>query len=226
MNAKQNKDSISSPALGAGEDLGLDTTLSALLDGELPAHELDGWLGGSASPASTATQWHAYQLIGESLRGQPPVLPAQSPAQFLAAVQLRLAQEPRATAPAPEEAAAIRHVRGQAANDAVFRWKLLAGVASLAAVMAVSWTVLGTTAGSPTSTTSPQLALMGPAAVAASGASRVGAEPVTVNTRQGVLIRDAQLEALMAEHRQFGGVSALQMPAGFLRNATYDTNGR
>ena len=31
---------------------------------------------------------------------------------------------------------------------AVFRWKLLAGVASLAAVMAVSWTVLGTTPGS------------------------------------------------------------------------------
>ncbi|WP_291011395.1 sigma-E factor negative regulatory protein [Hydrogenophaga sp.] len=226
MNAKQNKNSTSAPVSGAGEDLDQGSTLSAMLDGELPAHELDGWLDGAASPASTATRWHAYQLIGESLRGQAPVLPAQSPAQFLAAVQLRLAQEPLATPGAPEGAAAIHHVRGQAANDAVFRWKLLAGVASLAAVMAVSWTVLGTTTGSPTNTTSPQLALIGPAAAPASPLSQVGAEPVAVNTRQGVLIRDAQLESLMAEHRQFGGVSALQMPAGFLRNATYDANGR
>jgi sigma-E factor negative regulatory protein RseA len=26
----------------------------------------------------------------------------------------------------------------------------------------------------------------------------------------------------MAAHRQFGGASALQMPAGFLRNATFE----
>jgi sigma-E factor negative regulatory protein RseA len=67
---------------------------------------------------------------------------------------------------------------------------------------------------------------MGPAVAPAAQLSHVGAEPVVVNTSQGVLIRDAQLEALMAEHRQFGGVSALQMPAGFLRNATHDANER
>jgi sigma-E factor negative regulatory protein RseA len=49
---------------------------------------------------------------------------------------------------------------------------------------------------------------------------------VVVNTPQGAVIRDTQLEALMAEHRQHGGMSALQMPAGFLRNATYDATGR
>jgi len=37
------------------------------------------------------------------------------------------------------------------------------------------------------------------------------------------MLRDPQLEELMAAHRQYGGVSALQMPAGFLRNATYET---
>jgi sigma-E factor negative regulatory protein RseA len=226
MNAKQNKDLIAATAAGAGEDLNQDSALSAMLDGELPAHELEGWLDGVASTASTATRWHAYQLIGESLRGQAPALPAQTPAEFLAAVQLRLAQEPLAVNVAPERSVVIQHVRGQAANDAVFRWKLLAGVASLAAVMAVSWTVLGTAPGSPTNSASPQLALMGPAVAPAAQLSRVGAEPVVVNTSQGVLIRDAQLEALMAEHRQFGGVSALQMPAGFLRNATHDANER
>jgi sigma-E factor negative regulatory protein RseA len=224
MNARQNKDSTSPPESGFAEDLDQDSALSAMLDGELRAQELDGWLDAAVSSASTATRWHAYQIIGESLRGQTPTLPAQSPDGFLAAVQLRLAQEPRATTAEPEVTAATRHVRGQAANDAVFRWKMLAGVASLTAVMAVSWTVLGSTAGSPT--TSPQLALASPAGAPASQLTRVGAEPVAVNTRQGVLIRDAQLEALMAEHRQFGGVSALQMPAGFLRSATYETNGR
>jgi sigma-E factor negative regulatory protein RseA len=49
---------------------------------------------------------------------------------------------------------------------------------------------------------------------------------VVVNTPQGAVIRDAQLETLMAEHRQHGGMSALQMPAGFLRNATYSGSDR
>jgi sigma-E factor negative regulatory protein RseA len=40
------------------------------------------------------------------------------------------------------------------------------------------------------------------------------------------VIRDAQLEALLAEHRQHGGMSALQTPTGFIRNATYDAAGR
>lgn len=45
---------------------------------------------------------------------------------------------------------------------------------------------------------------------------------VLVQTGQGQVLRDARLEELLAEHRQYGGMSALQMPAGFLRNATCD----
>jgi sigma-E factor negative regulatory protein RseA len=45
---------------------------------------------------------------------------------------------------------------------------------------------------------------------------------VVVQTAQGQVLRDVRLEELLAEHRQYGGMSALQMPAGFLRNATYD----
>ena len=33
-----------------------------------------------------------------------------------------------------------------------------------------------------------------------------------------------QLEQLLAEHRQYGGMSALQMPAGFLRDATHQAD--
>lgn len=225
MNAKQNKQPPATMAWVAEDQLGLDSALSALLDGELPASELDGWLRGAAPSTSAAVRCHTYQLIGESLRGQRAALPAQSPAQFLASVQARLAHEPLESGEMVPSPATVQPMRGPAANDAVFRWKLLAGVASLAAVMAVSWTVLGTTAGRAGNTGSPQLALTAPVAPASSLA-QVGTEPVAVSTSQGVLVRDAQLEALMAEHRKFGGVSALQMPAGFLRNATYDANGR
>jgi sigma-E factor negative regulatory protein RseA len=41
-----------------------------------------------------------------------------------------------------------------------------------------------------------------------------------------VMLRDARLDELLAAHRQFGGTSALQTPAGFLRNATFEQPGR
>jgi sigma-E factor negative regulatory protein RseA len=37
-----------------------------------------------------------------------------------------------------------------------------------------------------------------------------------------VMLRDPELDALMAAHQQMGGHSAWQMPSGFLRNATYE----
>ncbi len=36
------------------------------------------------------------------------------------------------------------------------------------------------------------------------------------------MIRDPRLDEFLAAHRQLGGASALQMPAGFLRNATFE----
>jgi sigma-E factor negative regulatory protein RseA len=36
------------------------------------------------------------------------------------------------------------------------------------------------------------------------------------------MIRDPQLDEFMAAHRQLGGASMLQMPAGLVRNATFE----
>jgi sigma-E factor negative regulatory protein RseA len=36
------------------------------------------------------------------------------------------------------------------------------------------------------------------------------------------MLRDPRLDELLAAHKQYGGASALQMPAGFLRNATFE----
>ena len=54
--------------------------------------------------------------------------------------------------------------------------------------------------------------------LAASTAGPAGGSPV--------MIRDSELDALLAAHRQFGGTTALQVPTGFLRNATFEGGGR
>jgi sigma-E factor negative regulatory protein RseA len=237
MNAAQ-ENTLPLPATPSLEDADCpQSALSALVDGEIRAEADWAHCLGTAPAAGEAedawaARWARYHLIGDALRGTDSVLCAQPPADFLAGVRARLAAEAapgvqaplaaRPSAPVPE---AIAPVRGPAANDALFRWKLVAGFASLAAVMAVSWSLLGTAPGSPASAPAgAQLASAAGPSVA--GAPAPAGSAVVVNTPHGPVIRDAQLEARLAEHRQYGGMSALQMPAGFLRNATYDAPGR
>jgi sigma-E factor negative regulatory protein RseA len=193
------------------------SALSALVDGELDALEFEALLLRSAEDGATQAAWHRYQVIGEVLRGSAPAVSAVAAPDFLAGVRARLESEPLVR-PRPASAVVPPQVRAPAANDAVFRWKLLAGAASLAAVMAVSWSVLSGAPAGAGGSAGPQLALMQPAPEAAGNLPSA----VLVSTPQGPVIRDARLEQLLAEHRQYGGMSALQMPAGFLRDATFD----
>jgi sigma-E factor negative regulatory protein RseA len=208
-----------------------EQALSALVDGELDAAGLDGVLAG---PSATLASWHSYVVIGDVLRGAGTVVAAQPPGDFLAGVRERLRSEPvplvESMVPVvtPVQTPQVVAVRAPAANDALFRWKAVAGLASLAAVMAVGWSVMGGIPAGPGGA-SPQLAAA-PVAPGSNVSMASNAPAPTaalvVNTGQGPLIRDARLEELLAEHRQNGGMSALQMPTGFIRNATYDAAGR
>jgi sigma-E factor negative regulatory protein RseA len=189
-------------------------SVSALVDGELSSAELDALLLDKNGALGWDADWKAFHLIGEVLRGSEPVVPSRLPSDFAAKVMQRL-QEEAVLRPVPTEV--VVHLRGAPANDAVFRWKLVAGLASLAAVAAVGWALVGTVT---PSSSGPQLALASPPA--AQGVAPQASQAIVVQTSQGQVLRDARLEELLAEHRQFGGMSALQMPAGFLRNATYD----
>lgn len=198
-----------------------DSALSALADGEVSADELDALLSAHADRSDLSLQWQSYQIIGEALRGRPAVGGACATVELLAGIHAGLGADTvsnrpvRLVEPAPV-ALAGRPV--PAANDAVFRWQLVAGVASLAAVMAVSWSVLGSGApGTTVPSQGAQLALVSPPATVSPAPATV-----VVQTGQGAVIRDPRLQELLAEHRQYGGMSALQMPAGFVRNATYD----
>jgi sigma-E factor negative regulatory protein RseA len=205
--------------------------VSALCDGELDDRALDAWLAESRSRDEPLAQWQCYQLIGEVLRGQAVSPAASASREFLAALNEKLdAEQPPqvlvgATSPVPS-------VRGSAANDSVFRWKLVSGLASVVAVAAVGWTVL---ANAPQEAAGPVLAQGSTAAATAKVAAaqpRAGAgvpaatRPVVVSTSQGKVLRDPALERLLAEHRQHGGMSAFQASTGFIRNATYDDDSR
>jgi len=107
-----------------------------------------------------------------------------------------------------------------AANDAVFRWKVVAGVTAVAAIVAVVWGS-GALSGAP----SGGAQWAGSTHNSAPVPIVVSAPVVPASASSGV-VRDPQIEEWMAAHRQWGGASALQTSAGFLRAASYDVPAR
>lgn len=192
------------------EDAAAQERLSALVDGECMRPEFDAAFGDLAARDGLRQAWVEYHWIGEVMRsGRQAGMPAD--AGFAAAVMARVAVQDTAAGPS---GSVVRAGHAEAANDPVLRWKMVAGLASLVAVFAVAWNVaLG-----PAQQGAPELAQATQPPVAAAE----GLRDTVVVTERGVLIRDPQLEALMAAHRQVGGMSALEMPAGFLRNATFE----
>lgn len=196
------------------EDLNQREQLSALMDGELQGEE---WLQAlqSAEQGEGRVIWQAYHVVGDVLRSPELAAGALSSSAFLAHFNERLAREPAPTAIQPlsetvtKKDASVGLEHPQAANASVFRWKMLAGFASLAVVASVGWNSWDRLVPGDAQT-GTQLAVSAPAV-----------SPVAAAVPP-VMIRDPRLDELLAAHRQFGSTSALQMPAGFLRNATFD----
>ena len=204
--------------------------LSALCDGSIGAAELDALMDACQEESQPLERWHAYQVIGAVLRGNEPTVPMRGSADFLANLRSRLDEEAPVKAVEPVKPLPVSITGTPAANDGVFRWKLVAGFASMAAVAAVGWNLLATVPAGPVSggqlAQSPVTAPAPTAVASAPTALPAQGQTVAVDTRQGTVIRDAGLERLLAEHRQHGGMSALQNPTGFIRNATYDADAR
>lgn len=183
--------------------------ISALADGQLGGDDFAAALHVCRQDDSAVASWDTYHLIGDALRS--PASPARSADMaFVARLNQRLAGESLASptagivhAPAPD----VSLRRGEAANDGDFRWKLVAGIASLAAVSAIAWNAAG---------------LLSPAAAPQLAQAPMISQQVLVASPQGPMVRDARLEELLAAHKQLGGTSALQEPSGFLRNATFE----
>ncbi|RCX10285.1 sigma-E factor negative regulatory protein [Extensimonas vulgaris] len=191
--------------------------LSALADGMLEGEELAQALDLAARTEAQQT-WQVYQLVGDVLRA--PELAAYGRNALAERVCAQLAQqEQRPQAAAADTAQmlpAAAPARTEAANAAQFRWKWVVGLASVATVAVVGWGVFGVM--HEEGTTAVQLAARPPAAPLVAVADPNGA--------QQPMLRDPRLDELLAAHQQYGYTPALQMPAGFLRNAAFESSGR
>ena len=63
-------------------------------------------------------------------------------------------------------------------------------------------------------------------AVAAPEPAKAATVEQPVLVVNGELVRDAQLDRYLSAHKQFGGSTALGVPSGFLRSATYEAPSR
>jgi sigma-E factor negative regulatory protein RseA len=182
--------------------------LSALFDGQLSTEQAAALVRQSLVDDSLMLQWRSMSTTSQVLREGAAVVPLvlSSP------THAPLAQE--------------------AANDSVFRWKMVAGITGMATVGALVWGLLGQQpAQLPNGVLAQQGAVQAPVSQPA-GTLEANAQrspetaliAVQANSDAPVMIRDPRLDELLAAHRQFGAVSALHQPAGSLRSASLSSH--
>ena len=249
------------------DDLIKREQLSALVDGEASSSHMQVVLSFAESDEGQQS-WGMYHLIGDVLRS--PELAHHSQHDILSSVRAHMASEPMrviqgihlsgVTADGLEQVTAAEQQgkaqtkvvslpARQAANASVFRWKMAAGFASVAAVAAVGWGAMlagsgglsGRQGDAQLAAASPNVVLASAAPVAPNGLMSVtSAEPgvataldaeaqsstavaVAGPNGQTVMLRDSRLDELLAAHPQYSSAPNLQMPASFLRNASFAT---
>jgi sigma-E factor negative regulatory protein RseA len=200
--------------------------VSALADGQLRGREFARAVAEISGGGDARATWHTYHVVGDVLRSGE-LSACGDDAAFLARFQARLQRETDGAVPVASasfdspvtNSKSIANYSSRTWEKGVLdsktpldaanhpRWKMLAGVASVAVVGAIAWSMVG--------------APSGPAA-----APPAAAQLAQAPEQPQVMIRDPHLDALLAAHKQFGGTSALQMPAGFLRNATFESPAR
>lgn len=181
--------------------------ISALADGQLRGEDFARGVQVAAADARARQAWVSYHVVGEVLRTGRASM-GTAPEAFLSRLQQRLREESMGSAPAMAVPQPVEAAQRPAAND--WRWKLVAGVASFAAVAAVGWNMWS---GIPAGSGQPQLAVAPAPAV-----------PVAIDAT--TMMRDPRLDQLLQAHRQLGGATALGTTSGFLRNATFEGQAR
>jgi sigma-E factor negative regulatory protein RseA len=186
--------------------------LSALSDGEADAATAAAITAAWRDDAPLRARWHRYQLIGDVLRSEDLAQTPAADAAFLSALRERLASEPVVLAPT------IVTPSGEPRLLEPTRRRWMGAGAIAAGFVAVAGAVF--VLRPATEAPSAQLALQQPA-VAPQVLAAAEPEP-QATAANSVLVHDAGLDRYLAAHQQFGGNSALAVPSGFMRNATYE----
>lgn len=195
-----------------------DDHVSALMDGELQGSAQQASVETLLKDARAQEAWHRYHLIGDILRSDELAAGARD-LQFLTKLESRLSQETMAARVEMPERVAVLPPDGKhhtSANSDRFRWRMAAGGALTLALAVMAVFVLEPNMGRADI----------PMAVAPQIMPDTQADVAAISVAPDGMIRDPRLDQLLSAHQQLGGHSALQMPSGFLRNATYDGKGR
>jgi sigma-E factor negative regulatory protein RseA len=197
--------------------------VSALADGHLRDDEFAQVIEKVCTDDDLRATWHTYHVVGEVLRSGVHSACSDT-SLFLSRLQQQLAAEPSAPVLVPEAAKTVVH-HVEAANEPVFRWKLVAGAASLAAAAAIGWNWVGSTGPQPSAAQLAQQQSSSSVLAASNSSPQTPSNvaPMRVIVGNGnpqVMLRDPRLDQFLEAHQQAGGAS--QMPSGFLRNATFD----
>jgi sigma-E factor negative regulatory protein RseA len=187
--------------------------------------------------AQTQANWDAYHVIGRVMRSGP--LDAQAAdAAFVARLSQRLQQEVVQIEPVPAAPILLDEANLPPVAANRDNWRHVAGLASLMLVTVLAWQGFGPVAQAPVGGQMAQLAVPAgasngvlPASVNVNAKGQVmirsdGTSELSASADAPVMIRDPQLDAMLAAHRNFAGASALQMAPGFVRNANYEEVGR
>lgn len=179
-----------------------EEVLSAWLDDAPPAPaENRHWPASALNEPDAALKIGTYLALGKALRGgtDAEVASAAQLDEFWQRVQSGIE---RAPVNSPSEPAFEPQV--VAANDGQFKWRAVASVA-VGALALSAWLAIGP---GQSDSESPALASYTPTFVPVMSAN------VSV-------VRDPELDAFLAAHRQRGSASALQGPVGFVRNVAW-----
>jgi sigma-E factor negative regulatory protein RseA len=189
--------------------------LSALADGQVLGDDFSRAMAVVAQDEQAVQSWHLYHVIGDVMRSDG-LAPAVQEWGFWERLESKLDAEPVRVHVSVPPVAVPASSPNVSANDSSIRWKWFASVsfsALLALVVIGGWP--------PVNDNAAQLA--GKEGLPVASASPA---PTAAGPESAVMVRDPELDALMAAHRQLGGHSAFQTPSGFLRNATFERPSR
>ncbi|MDD2879862.1 MAG: sigma-E factor negative regulatory protein [Rhodoferax sp.] len=226
-------------------DLSIESAerISALVDGQLRGAEFTQTVAELEANEEARANWDTCHWLGDVMRsGETQVLRAHDP-EFVRRLRQRMQQDviEIIAVPATEiRSTAKNGSKLTSANDGL--WRRVAGFASVALVGVLAWQGMQWP-GSADPVGMPQQAQQQAIPVISAASSFALADASSLSTGRAlirsdgssvlvmsseplVMIRDPQLDALLAAHRQFGGASALQTPAGFLRNANFEEGRR
>lgn len=177
--------------------------LSSLMDSDLAPDQLPGVVAAWQLDADQRAAWHCYHLIGDVLRSDELARPATRDAAMLAALRVRLADEPVPLAPAalasvlPAGQAALAGPQGSLVRR-LGSGRLVAPVALAAGFVIVAGLLVAFKVGTPQAADSGQMALGGAAPATAAQQRQV------THIESGALVRNAGLDRYLEAHRRLG----------------------